>query len=271
MTDRDAGYREGIEAAADRSRIEREIAKYRSFGDVVICSGKYVANIIESVLLTAQMPSTPDDASSAEVREALAMIINPNADWDKPYRDSEHPATLRHESEMASRREAARRLADRILSSGLVAPAAAKIRALPLPSTPDDGRAEPVERNEIEHRLAMSMNDTLCEMIDNKEEMITTVITSKVIASKPFQQAIDKLASHPSPASDGAIRVTDEVVDYIARYGGACRDCADENGICPHSGLPCADRGKAIRHVLTALNYGVANGFISAHAVDAAK
>lgn len=51
-------------------------------------------------------------------------------------------------------------------------------------------------------------------------------------------------------------------VDYIARYGGRCRDCADNDGVCPHSGLPCDAPDKAIRHVLSAINYGIANRFI---------
>lgn len=32
------------------------------------------------------------------------------------------------------------------------------------------------------------------------------------------------------------IPVTKEVVGYIARYGGRCRDCADRDGVCPSSG-----------------------------------
>lgn len=59
------------------------------------------------------------------------------------------------------------------------------------------------------------------------------------------------------------IPVTQEVIDYISRYGGFCRDCADERGICPQSGLPCDDRTKAIRHVLKAFNYGVKHGFLN--------
>jgi hypothetical protein len=59
------------------------------------------------------------------------------------------------------------------------------------------------------------------------------------------------------------VEVTDELVRYIGRYGGFCRDCADEDGICPKSGLPCDERSsKAIRFVLEALNYGMANGFV---------
>jgi len=120
-----------------------------------------------------------------------------------------------------------------------------------LPSTPNDGKAEPVERNEIEHRLAMSMNDTLCEMIDNKEEMITTVITAKVIASKPFQQAIDKLASHPSPASDGALR---EALEQQARK---VRNYSDPNDV--FEAVP-------LRFIIEG-----SESALSAHAGDAAK
>lgn len=58
--------------------------------------------------------------------------------------------------------------------------------------------------------------------------------------------------------------VSQEIVDYVIRYGGRCRECADEKGVCPGSGLPCADPEKAIRHVLRAYKYGMANGFITA-------
>lgn len=61
-----------------------------------------------------------------------------------------------------------------------------------------------------------------------------------------------------------AIPLTKDVIRYISRYGGQCRDCADENGVCPSSGLPCGGAEKAIRHVLSAYNYGIKNGFLSA-------
>lgn len=53
-----------------------------------------------------------------------------------------------------------------------------------------------------------------------------------------------------------------ETVDYVLRYGPRCRDCADENGVCPSSGLPCGNGGKAVRHVIAALNYGLKHGFL---------
>lgn len=51
-------------------------------------------------------------------------------------------------------------------------------------------------------------------------------------------------------------------IDYINRYGGRCRDCADENGVCPSSGLPCADSKKAIQSVLDALAYGLNHKYL---------
>lgn len=56
-----------------------------------------------------------------------------------------------------------------------------------------------------------------------------------------------------------------EAREYVGRYGGRCRDCADHDGICPTNGLPCnvEDRNKAIDHVIKALNYGIQHGFLS--------
>lgn len=54
-------------------------------------------------------------------------------------------------------------------------------------------------------------------------------------------------------------------IDYVLHYGGRCRECADHHGLCPN-GLPCDvdDAKTAIRWVLKALNYGIANGFVVA-------
>lgn len=54
--------------------------------------------------------------------------------------------------------------------------------------------------------------------------------------------------------------------DYAVRFGGNCRDCADALGTCPNSGLPCDPqiRRAVIRHTISAINYGVRNGFLQA-------
>lgn len=54
------------------------------------------------------------------------------------------------------------------------------------------------------------------------------------------------------------------LVDYVLRFNGMCRGCADENGTCPTSGLPCdpGEASTAIRYVIHALRYGMRNGFL---------
>lgn len=71
-------------------------------------------------------------------------------------------------------------------------------------------------------------------------------------------------ASLAASAGSEPVSFTAEHVAYINRYGGRCRDCADEGGICPNRGLPCADAPKAIQFVLEALAYGINNGYINA-------
>ena len=67
----------------------------------------------------------------------------------------------------------------------------------------------------------------------------------------------------------------EELVDYVMQYGGNCRDCADQNGTCPHTGLPCevVDARMAVRHVLAAVEYGRKHGYLapSPSAVEAAE
>jgi hypothetical protein len=61
-----------------------------------------------------------------------------------------------------------------------------------------------------------------------------------------------------------------DVVGYVERWGGACRDCADESGVCPSTGMPCGGARKAIEYVIRALQYGVTHGYISNPINDAA-
>lgn len=57
--------------------------------------------------------------------------------------------------------------------------------------------------------------------------------------------------------------ITEEMVQYAKRYGGMCRDCADENGICPTDGIACGGKETAVRFAADAINYGIKNGFIA--------
>ena len=62
--------------------------------------------------------------------------------------------------------------------------------------------------------------------------------------------------------SAGSMALSDEHIDYINRYYSRCRDCADEAGVCPSSGLPCDGSKKAIQAVLGALAYGVNMNYV---------
>lgn len=61
-------------------------------------------------------------------------------------------------------------------------------------------------------------------------------------------------------------RLRKETIEYVARYGGNCRDCADNHGICPSSMLPCDPdiRRAAIGYMIDAIKYGTENGFLNA-------
>jgi len=58
--------------------------------------------------------------------------------------------------------------------------------------------------------------------------------------------------------------VGDDLVGYVLRYGGMCRDCADMDGVC-QSGQPCdTDQRRAVvKHTVAALAYGIKHGFIA--------
>lgn len=86
----------------------------------------------------------------------------------------------------------------------------------------------------------------------------------------PKQESVPKVGDQeghalalPVESSDGGeVLFTDMHMNYVVQYGGSCRGCADENGVCPNSGLPCDGYRKAIQHVFSAIQYGVNNRFI---------
>lgn len=78
---------------------------------------------------------------------------------------------------------------------------------------------------------------------------------------REIDEALHAALNIPVPVGR-PIEITEELIRYIVRYGGSCRDCADEAGVCPSSGLPCEGADKAVRHVLTALNYGSKHGYL---------
>jgi hypothetical protein len=76
------------------------------------------------------------------------------------------------------------------------------------------------------------------------------------ISSRVHDIATELLMSHTG--SD------EEIIEYVSRFGGKCRDCADENGVCPHSGAPCDtdQRRVIIAKTIEALRYGIEHRFI---------
>lgn len=73
---------------------------------------------IEEALRAMPLPPSPAPGLDREAQiESIAKFIDPNADWDAPTTNSEHPGALCHESKMYSRRTAARRLAAKIIDS----------------------------------------------------------------------------------------------------------------------------------------------------------
>lgn len=59
------------------------------------------------------------------------------------------------------------------------------------------------------------------------------------------------------------------MIDFAVHYGPRCRDCADEDGVCPATGIGCGERQKAVEFVVDALIYGRTHGFIPAATPDA--
>lgn len=55
------------------------------------------------------------------------------------------------------------------------------------------------------------------------------------------------------------------LIDFLINYGGHCRDCADEDGFCPRTGIGCGQRRKAVEFILGAINYGAKHGFAAGY------
>jgi hypothetical protein len=107
-------------------------------------------------------------------------------------------------------------------------------------------------------RTALMLNTTKRGLIDYGPAVEFAKLAADALAAQPPQAP----PAAPS-AVQGEALFTPEHVAYVTQYGGHCRDCADENGVCPSSGLPCGGSEKAIRFVFNALSYGVKHKYIS--------
>lgn len=68
----------------------------------------------------------------------------------------------------------------------------------------------------------------------------------------------------------GADEWRQRAIEFAVQYGPRCRDCADEDGICPATGLPCGEARKPIGHVVNAIMHGVHYGYLTPPPVLAA-
>lgn len=89
------------------------------------------------------------------------------------------------------------------------------------------------------------------------------------IENRTAQEVFDIMSDrirHAARTEDPHPGESGDVIDYVMRYGGKCRGCADENGVFPTSGLPCAsdDARKAVAWVLDAVAYGLKHGYLPA-------
>lgn len=167
----------------------------------------------------------------------------------------------------------ARRLEQAGVSAGSAAPSVirAYLEALSTPPAPTvavDGEVmKALLADDIVGRIVDSAIDRCRALPDYAgrpawevavEEAIREAIGAKLAALKaPAPEAV-------APKGTAAWQEFDHTtIDYVLKYGGRCRECADHHGLCPN-GLPCDvdDAKTAIRWVLKALNYGIANGFL---------
>jgi hypothetical protein len=87
-----------------------------------------------------------------------------------------------------------------------------------------------------------------------------SVDEAKAAAQSDYEQRI-RSALVDVPAVEP---VGDDLIGYVQRYGGMCRDCADMDGVC-QNGQPCdtAQRRAVIKHTIAALTYGIKHGFVA--------
>lgn len=95
---------------------------------------------------------------------------------------------------------------------------------------------------------------TAQELADDIQAAIAELADGRVFTD--LVDAVNTLAAMK------AVAFTEQHVQYVTRYGGNCRDCADADGVCLSSGMPCRDAEKAVRHVFRAIAYGVQHGYI---------
>ncbi|MEK1908196.1 MAG: hypothetical protein AAAB13_20680 [Pseudomonas sp.] len=116
-----------------------------------------------------------------------------------------------------------------------------------------------IERAGAAGNLGISTRDVTGSVISEAADHIVALETQR---NWMLDQRLK--ADRHSDLSMATPTIDEEIVGYVSRYGGMCRDCADEFGVCPHSGVPCdTDQRRAvIRKTIEALRYGIKHNFI---------
>lgn len=78
-------------------------------------------------------------------------------------------------------------------------------------------------------------------------------------------------AARPPPTGEKVEADKEALIDFLVNYGGRCRDCADENGFCPRTGVGCGQRKQAAIFFVAALEYGSKHGFAGGYTLYSAE
>lgn len=130
--------------------------------------------------------------------------------------------------------------------------------------TPSTGQEPEIVRNWID--AASDQEIVECFWIDangTKPKNETFGLIVRKMRRRLYKVLLDGLQA--TLARPDNVPDTDEAIRYVLHYGSGCRDCADEAGVCPGTGLPCEVPAaqNAIRHVIRALNYGLSHGLLA--------
>lgn len=111
------------------------------------------------------------------------------------------------------------------------------------------------------------MHGTLLRILDEKVGFKVfmanevSILASLLLDAATKLDRVNRSALVDVPAVEP---VADDLIGYVLRYGGMCRDCADMDGVC-QSGQPCDNdqRRAVVKHTIAALAYGIKYGFIA--------
>lgn len=99
---------------------------------------------------------------------------------------------------------------------------------------------------------------------DRKSGGMSPEDAAYIVAAQPATIKRLIAAARSASRDRGVEADSEDAVAFAIQYGPRCRDCADENGVCPATGIGCGDREKAVRFVLGAVAYGIKHRYLPA-------